>query len=197
MQTITKVTSNTGQRDRKKLEVMKTKTLFFRFSALLAFFLLFGLSTFAQKERLQTAFIFQLTRLIEWCPDGKQGNFVIGVLGNEPTLMAELAALKSRRVGTQEIEIVTFNSIDAITRTNIIFVPENQFDNLSAITSKLSGTCSLIVTDRMGGANRGAGVSIPFNDRQGKLEFEINRGFMRRNSLSVSDQLYNIASNVY
>lgn len=176
---------------------MKTKNLFFRFSVLLALFILLGLNTFAQKERLQTAFIFQLTRLIEWCPDGKQGNFVIGVLGNEPALMAELAALKSRRVGTQEIEIVTFNNVADITRANIIFVSDGQFDNIGAVGEKVTGFCTLIVSDRPGSAGRGAGVSIAYNQREGKLEFEIQRSYMRRNSFNVNDQLYNLASRVY
>ncbi len=151
----------------------------------------------AQKERLQTAFIYQLTRLIEWCPEGKQGSFVIAVLGSEQGLITELQALNGRSVGSQKIEIKSFSSVSDISSTNILFVPDSQFDNVRQITNNLKGGCTLIVSDRSGAAGLGAGVSLVFNQSASKLEFEINRGYMRRNSLNVNDQLYNLASKVY
>ncbi len=177
---------------------MKTKT----FTSLLSvfamvFFLSLSINANAQKEKLQTAFLYQLTRLIEWCPEGKQGNFVIGVLGNDPALMAELKALTARRVGTQQIELKSFASANDITNANVVFVPNSQFGNIGAVASKTSGFCTLIVAEQSGAANKGAGVSIVYNERQSKLEFEINKGYMQTKSLNVSNQLYNLAATVY
>jgi hypothetical protein len=177
---------------------METKSIFSKLKPFaIVFLLFFSLSASAQKEKLQTALIYQLTRLVEWCPDGKQGDFVIGVVGNDPAFMAEIKLLQSRRVGTQEINIKSFATVGDITKSNILFVTDSEYDNLKTIASATDGFCSLIVSDRSGGANRGAGVSIVYNERAGKLEFEINRNYMRRNSLNVSDQLYNIASTIY
>jgi hypothetical protein len=159
--------------------------------------MMFSLNANAQKERLQTAFVYQLTRLIEWCPDGKQGNFVIAIIGSEPALLNELLALQVRRVGTQQIEIKTFPAIADITKANILFVPDAQFGNVDQISGLVSGTCTLIVSEREGSARRGAGVSLVYNTRIGKIEFEINRGYMREKSLNVNDQLYNLATNIY
>jgi hypothetical protein len=156
-----------------------------------------SLNVNAQKEKLQTAFIYQLTRLVEWCPEGKEGNFVIGVVGNEPALMAELAALSIRRVGTQQIEIKTYASVADVVVSNIIIVPDSQFDNIKDISAKVANSCTLIISERAGGANRGAGVSIVYNDKVSKLELEINKNYMRRNSLNVNDQLYSIATTIY
>ncbi len=169
------------------------------FLKVITFFIILTISmnANAQKERLQTAFIYQLTRLIEWCPEGKQGNFVIAVLGNEQTLLTQLEALKGRRVGSQEIEIRTFSSIGDIVPTNVLFVPDSEFNNVRQIANNLKGNCTLIVSDRKGAAGLGAGVSLVFNNSASKLEFEINRGYMRSNSLNVNDQLYNLASKVY
>ena len=177
---------------------METKFKFMKirpFALVLLMFL--SLNGFAQKERLQTAFIYQLTRLIEWCPEGKQGNFVIGVLGNDPALVTELNALQSRRVGTQQIEVKTFATVADVSQCNILFVPDNQFGNINAVNAKVKGFCTLILSDRVGSANQGAGVSIVFNEAHSKLEFEIHRNFMQRNSFSVNDQLYSLATKVY
>jgi hypothetical protein len=149
------------------------------------------------KERLQTAFIYQLTRMIEWCPDGKQGNFVIGILNGDQAFINELNSLQTRRVGAQQIEIVAYNSIDNITRPNILFVPNAQFDNISQITSKLSGFCTLIISDRAAAANRGAGISITFDSSQQGIVFDMNRRYMSEKSLTVNNQLTNLATRVY
>ena len=159
--------------------------------------LILSINVSAQKEKLQTAFIYQLTRLIEWCPEGKEGNFVIGVLGNEPTLMAELTALTVRRVGNQQIEIKTFAGISNIEAVNIIFVSNAHFDDIKEVSTKVGNHCTLIVSERTGGANKGAGVSIIYNEKLAKLELEINKGYMKRKALNVNDQLYSVASTVY
>lgn len=159
--------------------------------------LILSINVSAQKEKLQTAFIYQLTRLIEWCPEGKEGNFVIGVLGNEPTLMAELTALTARKVGNQQIEIKAFANISNIEPTNILFVSNAHFDSMKDVAAKIGNHCTLIVSERTGGANKGAGVSIIYNEKLAKLELEINKGYMKRTSLNVNDQLYSVASTVY
>lgn len=151
----------------------------------------------AQKEKLQTAFIYQLTRLVEWCPAGKEGNFVIGVLGNAPDLLTELNALQSRRVGNQGIEIKSFASAGSITSCNILFVPESSFDGIKEIASAVSSHCTLIISDRAGAAIRGAGITLTYVEKIGKIEFEINRSYMSRNSLNVSSQLFSLAASVY
>jgi hypothetical protein len=149
------------------------------------------------KERLQTAFIYQLTRMIEWCPDGKQGNFVIGILNGDQVFINELMTLQTRRVGAQQIEIVSYSSIDNITKPNILFVPNAHFDNVSQISSKVSGFCTLIISDRSGSANRGAGISLNFDSSQQGIVFEMNRKYMSDRSLNVNNQLTNLASRVY
>jgi len=118
-------------------------------------------------------------------------------LGNEPTLMAELTALTVRRVGNQQIEIKTFAGISNIEAVNIIFVSNAHFDDIKEVSAKVGNHCTLIVSERTGGANKGAGVSIIYNEKLAKLELEINKGYMKRKALNVNDQLYSVASTVY
>jgi len=151
----------------------------------------------AQKEKLQTAFIFQLTRLIEWCPVGKQGNFVIGVLGDSPALMAELGALNGRKVVGQGIEVKVFSSVAEITSCNMLFIPNNRSGDLKAVVGKIGNNCTLIISDKAGAANQGAGISFVFLDDQSKIQYEINRNYMSKYSLNVNEQLFKLAREVY
>lgn len=166
-------------------------------SILVTFLIIFGLSASAQKEKLQTAFVYQLTRLVEWCPDGKAGNFIIGVVGDNPILVTELGALQSRRVGDQPIEVKSFSSIDAATKCNILFIPSARASDLKAANAKVGTDCTLIISDQEGGADMGAGVSIVFIAESSKIQYEINKRYMSKYSLNVNDQLYKLASKVY
>ncbi|MDD3891277.1 MAG: YfiR family protein [Bacteroidales bacterium] len=177
---------------------MKIRFFFSRISAFTTvFLLLLSIDANAQKEKIQTAFLYQITRLIEWCPEGTEGNFIIGVVGNEPAISSELNVLAARRVGSQQIEIKTFSSVAAITKANILFVPESQFNNINEIVAKTSDFCTLIVAEQYGATKKGAGISIVYNSRLSKLEFEISKSYMRRNSLNVSNQLYDLATSIY
>jgi hypothetical protein len=150
-----------------------------------------------QKERIQTAFIYQMTQLIEWCPDGKEGNFVIGIIGDVPDLYQEMIGLNNRRVGTQQIEVSPIRDISEISRTNILIVPDEQFDNINEIASHVSDFCTLIISDRRGSATRGAGIAMVYDERQSGILLDINQRYMRTNSLTVNRRLLDLATNLY
>ncbi|MDD2550403.1 MAG: YfiR family protein, partial [Bacteroidales bacterium] len=119
--------------------------------------MLFSITVNAQKGKMQTAFIYQLTRLIEWCPEGKEGNFVIAVVGDEPDLLHQLSALRVRRVGNQQIEVKSYPDVSEVDKANILFVPENLFEQITQIAQKAEGACTLIISDQVGSARTGKG----------------------------------------
>ena len=161
--------------------------------------LLLSITANAQKEKLQTAFIYQLTRLVEWCPEGKEGNFVIAVVGNDPELSNQLLALQVRRVGNQKVEIRSYPDASKVGKANILFVTNDQFDNVNKIAENAGGACTLIISDFEAAAKKdaGAGVSLVYNVRAEKIEFYINRNYMKDKSFNVNSQLYDLASRVY
>lgn len=161
--------------------------------------MLLSITVNAQKEKMQTAFIYQITRLIEWCPEGKEGNFVVAVVGDEPELLGQLLALQVRRVGNQQIEVKSYPNVNAVGKANILFVPKSQIDLVNQIAEKAGGACTLIVSDVESTARNGAGagISLVFNVREGKLEFYVNRSYMSDRSFSVNSQLYDLATRVY
>ncbi len=168
-----------------------------RFAIITVIMMMATVKSYAQKERVQAAFIYQLTQLIEWCPDGQNGNFVIGVLGDAPELFRELSTLNNRRVGSQPIEVVPVDGVADIAQPNILFVASSQFGNIDQIETQVSGFCTLIISDQSGSASRGAGITTEYDERDGRLRLDISRRYMRDKSLNVSNRLYNLATNIY
>lgn len=171
---------------------MKTK-LVTTFTLMLL--MVFNQSLKAQNEKIQTAFIFQLTRLVEWCPSGKQGNFTIGVLSDDATLLAELNSLQGRKVVEQSIMVKKLNSASEVGNVNIVFISKSKIGELDAVISKIGSNCTLIVSDKAGAAKQGAAIS--FIDDGGKIQFEVNRAYADKYSLKMNDQLIKLAKNVF
>ncbi len=145
----------------------------------------------AQNAKLQSAFIYQFTKLIEWCPDGKAGDFTIGVLGAGSAVGKELDRLHGRNVGSQTIKIVSFASPASVAKCNILYVPSSYASKLGELNGKLSGGCTLVVCDEVG--TFGSGADISFDEGGGRLSFEVNRTSMKGKGMKVSNKLVDLA----
>lgn len=156
--------------------------------------LLFFLEVKAQKEKIQAAYIYQFTKLIEWCPSYKSGDFVIGVLGNS-AIVGELSALKGKTVASQTIVIKTYSQVSEIDKCNILFLPSVKSDQLASVNVKIANNCTLVVTEKSGMAKEGS--SINFIEEGGKVLFEINKAALSKHSLPASAKLITLAKVVY
>lgn len=150
-----------------------------------------SLANYAQIAKMQSAFLFQFTRYIEWCSKGASGNFIIAILGRGTALEKELSALYGRNVGNQTIKIQVFSSPADITNCDILFIPRENNGSLAVALDKLHANCALVVTEESGTINKGAGIS--FEESGGKLNFEINKTLLIKNGMKVSDQLIKLA----
>lgn len=165
-----------------KLAVLILVTLFFSTAAM------------AQEAKLKAAFIYQFTRLLDWCPDGKSGDFTIGIVGNDDEIARELNALDGRNVGAQNIKVLKFASTADIISCNIVVLPNSQSSQLPQVVNKTkSMSCVLVICDKEGAINNGAGIS--FVSDGGKLSFEVNTEILKERKIKISQQLLRLAQN--
>jgi hypothetical protein len=144
-----------------------------------------------QTEKIQSAFIYQLTKHIDWCPALKGGDFVIATLG-ETSLTQELKSLlQSKTVGPQNISVKSVSSLSNISGINILVIPKNKSGQLSAALKQVEGKCTLVVTEELGLGKQGAGVNLIEQD--GKMVLELNKSYCSNHDLTVSSRLFNFA----
>lgn len=145
----------------------------------------------AQSEKLHTVFLYNFTKHIEWPADYRKGNFVIGVLGNSP-IVGELKALASaREVSGQPIEVKKFTDVDDITQCHILYIPQDQSDEIGAVLRKVRDFSTLIVTDKKGLARNGAAINFVVDGS--KQKFELNKSNATKYGLKVSSDLERLA----
>lgn len=124
---------------------------------------------------------------IHWPSTASKGNFVIGVL-EYPPLANELSDLSDNlKIGNRKIEIREFASPETIGECHVLFVPAYKAKRLPDVLSRIGNAATLIVTNKMDYAKKGAGINFTLVD--GKLKFEINTRAIEQRSMKVSSDL--------
>lgn len=159
----------------------------FTFTLLL---ILFGITgkTSAQNEKFKALFMYNFTKYIEWPATMQNGDFAIGILGNS-AIKSELETIASKKkIGTQSIRVVTFNSVNDISDCHVLYIPNEKSASLDEVALRLNGKGILIITDKPGLARRGAAINYIVN--AGKQDFEISKNAIDLQHLKVNAALY-------
>lgn len=145
----------------------------------------------AQPAKIQSAFIYNFTKYIEWPAAAKSGDFVIAIVGSGD-MVSELKNLAAtKKAGNQTIKVVTVNSASEIPKCNICYITDAKSGELGGAVSKLSGSNTLIITNKPGTAKQGAVINMTVKD--GKPCFELNKANASKYGLKVSPALEKLA----
>jgi hypothetical protein len=142
--------------------------------------------SFSQDEKFKAVYLYNFTKYIEWSAPSKQGDFVIGVLGNSDIFEPLKVVAEKMKVGNQPIVVKRFNSPDEIGRCQLLFVPENKINQLSIILAK-SISNILIVSDKKGMISQGSGICFYMDNTE--LKFEVSKPNIEKQGLKVNPAL--------
>lgn len=168
-----------------------------RKTVLVLLFLIFNFSVFSQTDisRAEALFIYNFSRLIEWPSNYKNGPFVIGVLGSSPILGQLQTFTNGKQVGSQPIAVKNFNSASEISTCHILFVPFSETKQLPNIIPQIAGKSTLIITEKNGSIDEGAGINfVVVGD---KLKFELSPSNVSSRQIKLSSKLNEMAYKVY
>ena len=143
--------------------------------------------------KIKAIYIYNFTKYIEWPDNYKQGNFVIGVMGNNLSLINELNKMAaSKTVGAQKLEIKNITSADAV--CHIIYLLSTNSAQLAEVVDKIKNKSTLIITDRAGLATKGAGINFVIQENKQKIE--LNKSNIEKYKLKVASSLVELAIQV-
>lgn len=150
---------------------------------------------------LKVAFIYNLTRFIQW-PKAPVGQplqpFVIGVVG-DPLMAERLRVLEheGRRVDGRPIAIHTYEYPGAPDCCEILFVGGDADAELDAIIQHAAGSPVLLVGDTPGYAGRGIAIELfrkpDIFRKTERLRLRIDPAALMGRGLVISAQLYDVA----
>jgi hypothetical protein len=145
--------------------------------------------------KIKAIYIYNFTKYIEWPEDYKDGNFVVGVLGNNVPLINELNKMAtSKTVGNQKIEIKNMASVSEASKCHIVFILSDNSGQLTDVLGKVKGKSALIVTDKPGLAKLGSAINFFIDDNKQKIE--LNKSNIEKYKLKVASTLVEMAVQV-
>lgn len=151
-----------------------------------------GIVAKAQYERHEVAYLYNFTNFIEWPQHEQAVKFVIGVLGKNESITAELEKLAQiKKIQGKPVQVVEFSNINEITTCQILFVPERFSSEIPRLMTRYEGRNLLIVSESPNGISRGAAIS--FLIRNDKLNFRLSEENVAYYGLKVSSRLTELA----
>ena len=131
--------------------------------------------------------IYHFTKYIDWPENKKSGDFIIGVIGESPLYDELKANAQNKRVGSQRIVVKRFSTSAKAFACHILFISEDESDNIKKVSSRISGTPTLLVAESEGLAQKGACINfIIVSDR---LKLEINKNNIEQRGLRIASEL--------
>jgi hypothetical protein len=152
--------------------------------------------TFTQAQdrpmyEVHSMMVYNFLKYIEWPAEAKSGDFIIGVYGDNNVFDTLNKWYGSKDKMGQKIVIKKFNSVADVSACHILYLGTSKSNDFDGLKNKLSGSSTLIITDKRGLGEKGSGIN--FKMEGNKLKFEMNQSALDAAKLKVSGQLTSMA----
>ena len=145
-------------------------------------------------SKMKAIFIMNFTKLVEWPQSYRQGNFVVGVVGESPLYNELVKMSKTKKVANQSLEVKKYKNTDDIGKCHIVYVSMSESESLASILKKVKSNSTLIISEKQGLVDKGAGINFIIKDNRQK--FELNKKNVEKYKLKVSSNLEALAFTV-
>lgn len=149
-----------------------------------------SLDAYQTESKLQAVLIGKIAKYISWKDKVPGSNFIITVLNNPfGNLWNDI--YHNKKVKSQHVLIRYIDTIDAIGKTNILYIPDSDSYQLNQILESTKGKNILTISDIRGFAEKNGAVQISFVSQ--KVKLKINLDVVKENDLNVKSTLLRIA----
>lgn len=152
--------------------------------------MLSNISLAQNTAKIQSIFIYNFIKLIEWPSAYKSGTFNITVLGNDPIYNELVQLAKAKKAGNQTIKVSKVNDVGEIGNPHILYIPKSKSSDVSAAKGNIGPKSTLLITDSKSGINDGADINFIIVDN--KPKFEITTKGVGAKKLKISSSLLNL-----
>lgn len=145
-----------------------------------------------QDYALHANIIYRFTKYIDWPTSKKTGEFIIGVVGDSP-LSDELKNFVSNKtVGRQKIVVRRFSPSADVFNCHMLFIADDESNNLKKIASKTAGTSVLLISESEGLAKKGSCINFLIADEH--LKLEINKSNIEARNMNIATELLQLGT---
>ena len=153
-------------------------------------FMLSNIGLAQNTAKIQSIFIYNFIKLIEWPSSYKSGTFNIVVLGNDPIYNELVQLAKAKKAGSQSIKVTKVNGVEEIGNPHILYVPRSKSNQIVPAKGTIGAKSTLLITDSKSGISDGADINFIIVGN--KPKFEITTEGANAKKLKISSSLLNL-----
>lgn len=136
--------------------------------------------------------VYRFTKYIDWPEQSKNGDFIIGVIG-ESELFEELKKLtRNKRVGNQPIVVKYFSPNAKNYNAHILFISNQESGKLRRISDVTYNKPILIVSEHYSLISKGSCINFIIVGDNLKLEF--GKSNIENRNLNIASELLNLGT---
>tara|TARA_B100000809_G_scaffold233444_1_gene250164 strand:- start:139 stop:624 length:486 start_codon:yes stop_codon:yes gene_type:complete len=136
----------------------------------------------------QATLLFYFSKYIQWPASYNEGDFIVGVYGEEEVAEDIKRILAVRQIDNRKIIVKRFNSTSQVPKKcNLLYLSANKSSSFYRIENHLKRTHTLLVTEKTGLGARGSHINLIIENN--RMKFELNKASIAKSGLKVSSAL--------
>jgi hypothetical protein len=158
-------------------------------------FFLFSYQGMAQSSieySVHANIIYHFTKYVDWPDDKKDGDFVIGVVGDTPLFDELKKVIANKTAGNQKIIVENISPSNTSFDCHILFLSEEESSSLKKISARIAQSSILLVCEDEGAASRGACINFKIESQ--RLKLEINKLNIQQHQLNIASELLRLGT---
>ncbi|MFI3154715.1 MAG: YfiR family protein [Methylococcaceae bacterium] len=141
-------------------------------------------------ELIRASIIEKISRFIEW-PVWTGERFTLCVADKAPLLPALQTYYANTSLANKPVSLLTFRGVHELKDCQVIYLSDDQSDDLETILQSVRNQPILIVTEKKDDVSQGAHVDFFVEDN--RLHLEVNRTALLNSGLKASYHLLKVA----
>jgi len=152
------------------------------------------MNTMNTRAKFKATYILNFAKYTEWPAAYKQGDFVIGVVGDDDLALNLETAAKTKKVNSQTLIVKRFKSVSEVTKCHLLYVAGSTAGEVEPYINKAKEYNCLTVTEGKGFIERTSAIN--FVVVGAAMKYEMNKSLFKQQDLIVSNTLENLATKV-
>ena len=147
----------------------------------------------AAKTKLKGIYMYQFAKKILWPDEFSNGDFIIGIYGDEDVYKQFSLSYTNKLIGSQTIKVKYCSNLEEIKKCHILYVSSLKNGAINQINKNIDYQ-TLVVSEMSNLASSGAIINFIFKDS--KLKFELNKTKAEEHDLKVGQNIIKLAYNI-
>ena len=153
-----------------------------------------SMNTMNTRAKFKATYILNFAKYTEWPAAYKQGDFVIGVVGDDDLALNLETPAKTKKINSQTLVVKRFKSVSDVTKCHLIYVSGSTAGEVDPYINKAKEYNCLTVTEGKGFIERTSAIN--FVVVGAAMKYEMNKSLFKQQDLIVSNTLENLATKV-